>query len=661
MKERKSTIRVALVGNPNSGKSTLFNALTGLNQRTGNYPGITVDKHTGKFRLHDAARRETRTVELTDLPGTYSLYPNSLEEAITQSAFMPESTYQFDMALVVVDASNLKRSLLLCSQIQSLGTPVMLVVNMMDLLEESGISIKTALLQERLNVPVIEISARSGKGVAQIRQQLSKELPEIKPAKESFLELLRSGSAENKQKNTMERYAHIDDLLKDVQTEFKHTKALSRTLLIDRFLTHRIWGFVIFASILLLIFQAIFAWSEKPMEVIDGMFSWLSGFVNDFLPEGVLRDLLSQGIIPGLGGIIMFIPQIAILFAFIAILEDTGYMARVSFIMDRAMRRFGLNGRSLIPLISSVACAVPAILSTRTISNRKERLITILVTPFMSCSARIPVYTLLIAVAIPDIQIGGLFNAQGITLFSLYMIGFIAALGAAWLLSKRIPSKERSSFIMELPVYRFPKPRTVFMMMWEKSGVFVRDAGKIILAISIVLWVLASYGPRERMENIRMHYTSENTIERLGSELADKSMKKELMENSYAGIAGKTIEPIIRPLGFDWKIGIAILTSFAAREVFVGTMATLYGAGEQDEGTLKESMQKDLNSNTGKPLFSLPAAIALMLFYAFALQCMSTVAVVKRETGGWKYAAAQFIIMALAAWLSAFAAFQLLS
>jgi ferrous iron transport protein B len=417
----------------------------------------------------------------------------------------------------------------------------------------------------------------------------------------------------------------------------------------------------VFIFLLALVFQAIFSWAEAPMNWIDEGFAMLGNWLSSALPDSAFSDLLTGGIIPGLGGILMFIPQIALLFTFIAILEDTGYMARVSFIMDRMMRGLGINGRSVIPLISGVACAVPAIMSTRTIKNYKERLITILVTPLMSCSARLPVYTLLIAIAIPSEKLFGFADYRGLTLLGLYLLGFIAAILTALLLRYWVKSSEKSYFIMELPVYRRPKTAVVFQMVFEKLKVFVLDVGKVIIAIAIVLWFLASYGPTERMAQAEAKVNADYALGLIADDELEETINAEKLKNSYAGILGHSIEPLIAPLGFDWKIGIALITSFAAREVFVGTMATIYNTGDPEQtDKLRDVMKADINQRTGKPLFSLASAIALMLFYAFAMQCMSTIAVVKRETGGWKWPIIQFLWMSILAYGSAFAAYQLL-
>ncbi len=540
-------LNIALVGNPNSGKSTLFNALTGLNQKTGNFPGVTVEKHSGKVRIFNTRTNSRHTVNFIDLPGTYCLFPKSLDELETYKAITDKDNAEFpDKIIVVADASNLKRSLLLCLQVLDLGIPAVLAVNMIDLLERSNLKLDTVRLAAELGIPVIPVNARERKGLLELKQALFQEqvgaarmfeqplqhypamIEELKSAlgeTHDYKAILTAANYDllndNKQladlrallarhgkspytlqsDESLRRYAMIETVLDNCINQVTITRALDFTMKLDAVFTHPFWGFMIFLSVLFLVFQSVFSWAELPMDIIDSGFLMFSETLSRQLPEGALNDLITQGVIPGLGGIFMFIPQIAILFAFIAMLEDSGYMARVSFIMDRLLRKFGINGRSVIPLISGVACAVPAIMSARTIKNRKERLLTIFVTPLMSCSARLPVYTLLIAIAIPDQQVGSM-NLKGLIMMGLYLIGFVAALGTSWVMKWVLKSNERSYFIMELPVYRMPQFRVVVLTMLEKVKVFIKDAGKVIVAISILLWGLSSYGPGDRFENI---------------------------------------------------------------------------------------------------------------------------------------------------------------
>ncbi len=669
-------LSVALVGNPNCGKSTLFNALTGLNQKTGNFPGVTVEKRSGTIRVGGIHGKKAKTLNLIDLPGTYSLFPKSPDEFETYKTLSSE-TEKPDLVLLVADASNLSRSLVLCTQVIDMGFPVLLCVNMIDLLDESSQTLDLEKLAKELGVSVCALNARKGKGLAELKSLLldthiAGALNWLSPdwlagkfnSNASFADWLKMANAQDKSdaidwarfqtEDTTQRLLRIDALLQEAQSRSKPLKALEQTKRIDAVLTHPLWGFLIFLGILMLMFQAIFSWSELPMDLIDQAFVSAANWLSELLPPGSFASLITKGVLPGLGGIIMFVPQIALLFAFIALLEDSGYMARVSFINDRILRRFGINGKSIIPLISGVACAVPAILSARTIRNHRERLITIFITPLMSCSARIPVYTLLIAVAIPDTQ-SGFFNTRGFVLMGLYLIGLLAALLSALLMKYWVKTTERSIFIMEMPVYRLPQMRVVLRSMIDKVKVFVLDAGKIIVAISIVLWALSSYGPGDSFEQIEKGYKQKVESGILMQEQANNLESSDKLRASYAGIIGRGIEPAIAPLGFDWKIGIALITSFAAREVFVGTMATIYGVGNDDEQStsLKERMQNDTLHASEEKVFSFATSLALMVFYAFALQCMSTIAVVKRETGSWKWPLYQFIWFGFLAWIGA--------
>lgn len=699
----KKSIKVALVGNPNSGKSTLFNALTGLNQKTGNFPGVTVDKKSGTIKLSP-----TTEAEFIDLPGTYSLYPKSLDEQVAFDVLCNRQNADYpDVILTVVDASNLKRNLFLVSQIIDLKVPVILVLNMIDLVEKEGDIIDIVRLSEKLGIKVLKSSARNTKGINEIKNALLETLyipqhdfvnvkqhaPELVStigglikAKSDFeafqlisnysvdsflpseksvnskIEMAINTNSVDKQslqaKETVDRYKRITLIVDECITHKSAIKTQSFTQKLDGILTHRFWGYFIFLTILFFIFQALFYIAAYPTEWIEIFFINISKAATNILPAGKLSDLIVNGIIAGVGGVVVFVPQIAFLFTFIAILEDTGYMARVSFIMDKLMRKFGLNGRSVIPLISGVACAIPAIMTTRTISSWKERIITIMATPLMSCSARLPVYTLLISLIIPKSD--GFFNYQGLVLMGLYLIGFIAAMLAALTMKWVLKSKEKSYFIMELPVYRSPQWRTISITIIEKVKLFLIDAGKIILAVSIVLWYLSSHGPSHSFQTIEKKYPyTQNSAE---NDIIDVKIATEKLEASYVGILGKAIEPTIAPLGFDWKIGISLITSFAAREVFVGTMATIYSVGDtENTQSIREKMQSEINPKTGKPLFSVAVGFSLLLFYAFAMQCMSTLAVVYRETKNWKWPAIQFVYMSLLAYLSSLLVYQLLS
>ncbi|GAB4131172.1 MAG: ferrous iron transport protein B [Bacteroidia bacterium] len=704
MRENGNTvpsIKIALIGNPNSGKSTLFNALTGLHQKTGNFPGVTVDKKTGSVKIKSAGK--SVIAEYIDLPGTYSLYPKSQDEQVATDVITDISNADHpELIIIVADATNLKRSLFLAGQIIDLEMPCILALNMMDEAEKAGIRIDSEQLSAGLGIPVVPVSARDKKGIDKLEDTIvngvkspSKQfidykkiflnLPpvagfsigdkyrrvfEIRKKKENdeaYSNLLNSkGFNFNaiQAEESLMRYGVIAQHIEACVGKKQDIPVYSSGL--DRFLTHKIFGYVFFLMILFAVFQSIFFLAEYPMTWIEDGFSILRDFCIATLPKGLLTDLFVNGILAGLSGVVVFIPQIALLFFFIAILEDSGYMARVSFIMDKLMRKIGLHGRSVIPLISGMACAVPAIMSTRTISNWKERLVTIMVTPLMSCSARLPVYTLLIAVVIPDKMVGGIFHLQGVALTLLYILGFVTAIISAWVIAKIVRTKEKSWFIMELPVYRIPKWSNVVYTIYDKVKVFLFDAGKVIITISILLWVLASYGPGEAFKQTQVQIaTLEQIMEQQPSDSLDaakKHLESKQLELSYAGRMGKAIEPAIKPLGYDWKMGISLITSLAAREVFVGTMATIYGAGD-DENTepIRNIMMKEKDPATGLPAYTFATGISLMIFYAFALQCISTIAIVKRETKSWKWPVIQFAFMGILAYLMSFLAYQLLS
>lgn len=639
----KTNTNIVLVGNPNTGKSTLFNLLTGLNQKVGNFPGVTVDKKTGYFKINDAK------YNVIDLPGTYSLNPNSEDEKIAREYI--SSTSDNDLIIVVADVTNLKRNLLLCSQIIDEGKKVILGLNMMDLLSKNKQEINLEKLAKSIGCPVIPINARLGKGI----DVLKKAIINYQATNTPFLTEKSNSTIDQ----TMLRFKKIDTILTDCVTKNGENESYLLTKKIDNILTHKVYGYLIFLSLLFIIFQAIFSWSSYPMDLIENGFIWLSDFVATNLPKGVLNDLLVNGIIAGLGGIVIFVPQIAILFAFITILEDTGYMARVSFLMDRILRQFGLNGKSIIPLLSSTACAVPAIMSARTIGNPKERLITIMVAPLMSCSARIPVYTILIALIVSEDSTIWIFNLQGLLVLSLYLLGFVTALLSALVMKWMIKAKQQSAFTLEMPIYRPPRWKNVGIEIVSKVKIFLFDAGKIIIAISILLWVLSSYGPGNKFEEIELKYTQ--NIEQLSEEDIKTQIASEKLEASYAGLIGKTIEPAIKPLGFDWKIGISLVTSFAAREVFVGTMATLYSVGDEDNTkSIRQKMIAAKNADGGK-LYTTATTLSLLIFYVFAMQCMATLAIVYRETKSIKWPIIQVVYMGALAYIGSFLVYTIFS
>ncbi|MEM6515087.1 MAG: ferrous iron transport protein B [Bacteroidota bacterium] len=694
-------INVALIGNPNVGKTSVFNELTGLNQKVGNYPGITVEKKEGTCKLSSELK-----AHIIDLPGTYSLNASSLDENVVIELLLNKNDKDFpDVAVVISDVENLKRNLLLFTQIKDLEIPTILVINMADRMEYKGIKLDIPLLEKELKTKIALISTRKKTGIDHLKNLITnyEELP-LEPClsaseidKQYFINLKKAfpnqllyklwlvitqdvnfGKTERKeikainsfktksdadlkrlqQKETIKRYQFINETLKKGQTiDLKSAKDLRIKL--DRVLTHSFWGYLVFFAILLVIFQAIYDWSEVPMDFIDSAFASLSEWVNDVLPPGAFTDLLAEGIIPGLGGIVIFIPQIAFLFLFIAVLEESGYMSRVVFLMDRVMRRFGLSGKSVVPLISGTACAIPAIMATRNIESWKERLITILVTPFTTCSARLPVYLIIISLVIPEGQFLGL-GYQALTLMLLYLLGFGMAVFSAWILNKVLKIKSRTFFVIEMPNYKLPLLKNVAITVVEKTKSFVFGAGKIILAISIVLWFLASYGPGEEFNDASEIVRNQESSQNLRPNELQQKIASHKLEHSFIGITGRAIEPIIRPLGYDWKIGIAIVSSFAAREVFVGTLATIYSVGSDEEETIKNRMSKEVNPILGGPLFTFASGISLLLFYAFAMQCMSTLAIVKRETNSWKWPMYQLVVMTAFAYLMALLAFQVL-
>lgn len=644
----KQKRKVVLAGNPNSGKSTLFNLLTGLKQKVGNYAGVTVEKRSGSFQLKDHS-----TIELIDLPGTYSLTPDALDEKLAAKVLSDTDHPDHpEVVVYVADASNLKRSLFLFTQLLDRELPLVLALNMVDVAERRGITVDAAGLSKALGVKVILINGRTGKGL----EQLKSSLEEVPAPSYSFGRELEANTT---QKAILARYQKIEALLQGFQNKTTPAKR-PITKRLDSILLHRVWGFIIFLLVLFLIFQGVFSLAETPMDLIESGLGWLSTWLHDILPNGPVNALLTEGIIPGLAGILVFIPQIAILFFFLALLEDSCYMARVSFLMDRLLRKFGLNGRSVIPLISGMACAIPAIMSARSIGNRKERLITIFVTPLMSCSARIPVYTLLIALVIPNERLYGFLDLQGLVMMGLYLIGFFSAIASAWVMKYLLKAKERSYFIMEMPYYRTPSWKDVLYNILEKVRIFVWDAGKVIIAISILLWVLASYGPGDEMNQISTRLEQAETGQIKVSEQEVQQLTTQRLEASYIGHLGQVIEPAIAPLGYDWKIGIGLITSFAAREVFVGTMATIYSVGdEEDTKSIKEQMREEVHASTGLPVYTLASGLSLLLFYAFAMQCMSTLAVVYRETRSWKWPLLQLGYMTALAYFASWLVYQI--
>ena len=704
MKNEK--FHIALVGNPNSGKTSLFNCLTGLNQKVGNFPGVTVDKKTGTASLS-----ATTDAGVIDLPGSYSLYPRRLDEWVSYKVLLgQDKDIKADVVVAVADASNLKRNLLFCTQIIDLKVPVVIALTMMDMAKRKGIKIDIAELERELGVPVIAINPRNNKGIPQLKkaiaqtaqhvcqspvrdfidnktlaataiEEVKQHFPQLSDytaihylinhesfdLNETMQETIEDIELKNKFNPTktqaeeiLHRYSRIRQIMQQAVSEPDPLQKSLFTEKLDNVLLHRRWGYLILLTVLFLLFQSVFWLAQFPMDGIDLGFAKLSQALGSSLPNNRWTDLLINGVIAGLGGILLFVPQIMILFGLITLLEDSGYMARISFLSDRLMRSVGLNGKSVMPMISGFACAVPAIMSARNIENRKERLLTILITPLMSCSARLPVYTILIGLVIPKTYLLGFLGVQGLVMMGLYLLGLVMALIVSYVAKWFIKIKEKSFFILELPTYRSPRWSNVLPTMINKAKIFVFDAGKIIMIISLVLWALCSFGPGNKMQQISQHYEQLKSQPGANVVKLNKEYQTVKLESSYAGILGKTIEPAIAPLGYDWKIGIALITSFAAREVFVGTMATIYSVGDSDEGSLllKEKMKTAVRPD-GKAVFNLASGLSLMIFYVFAMQCMSTLAVVKRETRSWKWPVIQLVYMTGLAYLMSWIVYQL--
>lgn len=704
----QSRLHIALVGNPNSGKTSLFNTLTGLNQKVGNFPGVTVDKKTGKCIL-------TPELEVTiiDLPGTYSLYPKRADEWVSYKVLLgQDKDVRPDIILLVADASNLKRNLLFCSQIIDLKIPVVVALTMMDLANKKGTEIDIASLGRDLGVQVIPINPRKNKGIPQLKKTLEQTALRLtKTSPRNFIEnkslapeavdaiqqLIPSVSdyvavhylinhekfllpketqekieqieiknnfnpTKTQAEEILQRYQRIRQIMHASVVEADPLQKSLFTEKLDNILLDKKWGYLIMLTVLFLLFQSIFLLAQFPMDGIEWTFGKLGGWLGHVLPIGWFSNLLINGVVAGLSGIMVFVPQIMILFGLITLLEDTGYMARISFMTDKLMRKVGLNGKSVMPMISGFACAVPAIMSARNIENKKERLLTILITPFMSCSARLPVFTILISLVIPNKYFLGFIGLQGLVMMALYIGGLMMGLIVSYIAKWFIKSKEKSFFILELPVYRAPRWKNVAYTMIEKAKIFVFDAGKIIMIISLMLWGLSTYGPKEQMQNVTIKYEILKAQQPNNVSELNKHYKAELLENSYAGMLGKTIEPIIKPLGYDWKIGIALVTSFAAREVFVGTMATLYSVGDdtgENNTTLRQKMQNAVRSD-GTKVYTLATGLSLMIFYLLAMQCMSTLAIIKRETKSWKWPIITLLYMTSLAYVISLLVYQLL-
>jgi ferrous iron transport protein B len=702
----KPLVNIALVGNPNSGKTSLFNSLTGMNQKVGNFPGVTVDKKSGITTL-----AEGKTASIIDLPGSYSLYPKRLDEWVSYRVLIgQDKDISADVYIVVVDASNLKRNLLFCTQIIDLKKKVVVALTMADLAKRKGIQINLGDLERELGVPVVAVNPRKQKGISQLKKTIEQTISnlykipardfidnkalavapiedvqllipgvsdygaihylinheefDLSPTVQDAIENIEKQHAFNPGKTQaqeiLQRYSKIKHIMAVSVTEPDPLQKALLTDKLDNIFLHRRWGYLILLAVLFLLFQSVFFLAQYPMDWIETFFSSTSGWLSSHLPKTWWSDLLVNGAIAGLGGIVIFIPQIMILFGLITLLEDTGYMARISFLTDRLMRTVGLNGKSVMQLISGFACAVPAIMSARSIENQKERLLTILVTPLISCSARLPVYVILIGLVIPNNYILGFISLQGLVMMGLYLLGLLMALLVSYIAKWFIHIREKSFFILELPTYRSPRWSNIVQTMISKARIFVTDAGKIIMIISLLLWFLSSFGPAKRMDAVEAVYAKEKREARRPLAEIETDYRAGKLESSYAGILGRAIEPAIHPLGYDWRIGISLITSFAAREVFVGTMATLYSVGEDDDGLRLRDKLRMAKKDDGTPLFTLATGISLMIFYVFAMQCMSTLAVTKRETRTWKWPIIQFVYMTTIAYVMSLVVYQLI-
>ena len=683
--------KIALVGNPNSGKTSLFNRLTGLNQRVGNYPGVTVDKRSGSIKLSNG-----ESCEIIDLPGTYSLSSKNDDEKVVQDILLNPNSKSFpDLIVFVADGTNLARNLFFASQVIDLGIPTILAINMIDITDKDGDILDISKISDYFGVPTVGISARKGIGVQELiklaethrtkptsskfntdkyREVLDEtkdlfEVPSdymlfklicqreeylVKEKYEQLNKLLSKHNFESLKEEILEINDRVIEINEATKGFVKRTSEENRATItdkIDQYVTHPFWGLLIFLATFFIIFQAIFTFAAYPMDAINDGVVFLGEWISGFLPEGAVADFISDGIFAGLAGVLVFVPQIMILFGLIAILEDTGYLSRVSFMTDGLLRKFGMNGKSIVPLVGGFACAIPAIMAARSIENRKERFITIFITPLMSCSARLPVYVFLVSFIAPREYLAGFISVQGLFMMGLYLLGIVASLIIALIIHKFSKLKGDDSFILELPNYKVPSLKNALTNMINKGKIFILEAGKVILIASIILWFLSYFGPADRMQEVETKYTTMMETNQFDNDSLQNKMSSEKLENSYLGIVGQSIEPAIKPLGFDWKIGIAVVASFAAREVFVGTMATIY------------SVQGDIEGNRGlKSIkFSYATAFSLLIFYVFALQCMSTVAIVKQETGKWSVAILQFVIFTGMAYLGSLITYQLLT
>jgi len=647
-----SGFTIALAGNPNAGKTTLFNALTGLKQKVANYPGVTVERKQGSWRLPQGSS------DLIDLPGLYSLDATSLDEQIAREVITGNVSglARPDAVVAVVDATNLERNLYLVTQLFEFGIPVVVALTMIDVFEKQKHEIDTRKLERLLNVPVVRVNAKTGRG----RDELAKKVIEVIRARPQVPHELNGGLADQPQHaKIFARYNFISNVVQEtVRHNDKEDHRFSEK--IDRVLTHKFFGLVILVGVLLLLFQAIFSWASLPMDLLDKGFGSLGDWLRAEMPAGVLTDLVVDGIVAGVGGVLVFLPQILLLFLFISLLEDTGYMARAAFLLDRLMSRVGLHGKAFLPLMSSFACAIPGIMATRTIESRRDRFATILIAPFMSCSARLPVYSLMIAAFFAGKTVFGFVSVGAVLMLAMYSLGIFVAIVVAFILKRTLLKAPPPPFLMELPPYRVPNFRTVFQNMLTRAWLFVKRAGTVILAISIILWALM-YFPRDGKSDA---FTHDNNVAESQTEVTPEGVtltpESQQIQHSFAGKLGHTIEPAIRPLGFDWKIGVALIASFAAREVLVSTLSIIYNVGKDDDAQSQTLVQAlhDAKRDDGRPAWTPLTGLTLMVFFVLAMQCMSTVAVVRRETNSWRWPIFMIAYMTGLAYVAAMLTFQ---
>lgn len=678
-------LKIALAGNPNSGKTSVFNQLTGLSLKVGNFAGVTVEKISGTIK-HDG-----QTWEFTDFPGTYSLYPKSEDEKVSTEAFTEwDNPTHPDIVVYVADYAQLQRNLLLFTQLADLKMPLVLAINKTDLGDAANAQAIGAQAEKVTGVKTVLLSAHKNIGFDDLKTAIQNAVPAQKPfwklPAHRHIEILQHNEgkaihslygsyvsmvnhdkihdAQTIQLQEIEERQHaIAKMSASITAKIKTVKNREATKKIDKILTHKIAGPILFILALYIVFQSIFKLAQYPMDAIEAGFGWLSDNLATLLPQGFVNNLLTRGILPGVAGVIVFVPQIVFLFFFLSLMEESGYMARVAFLSDKLMSKVGLNGKSVVPLLSGAACAIPAMMAARNIENNKDRLITLLVTPLMSCSARLPVYILLISLIVPKGEGSFIFNPQGLVLMGMYVVGIISAVFVAWIFKLLLKNDGTSFFVMEMPDYQMPRWRNIWQVIYVKAASFITQAGKIIVLVSIVLWFLANFAPSNRFEQIEAKYSLPQNTQGLTQQEIDNRISAEKLAASYAGELGHFIEPVIRPLGYDWKIGIALISSFAAREVFVGTMATIYSLGNDDSDldNLKAKLAAEINPETGKPVFSIAVALSLMMFYAFALQCVSTIAVMYKETKSIKWPVIQFLYLTGMAYLAGFLMYNLLS